>query len=183
MQNFKTLAAGLILSIFMISCNTDDPFTITPTSVGPLTKETQVSEIKTLFANDSIIDKNSTENRQSGSGIITIYEKGGNKLLSLIPATKADTSTIKTIQVFDPRYKTDKGISIKSTFKELQGTYKINKVESLLSTVIVFIDELNAYITIDKKELPGELQFGPGTKVEPAQIPNGAKIKYFMIGW
>ena len=183
MQHFKTLAAGLILSIFMISCNDDDPFTITPTSVGPLTQETQASEIKTLFANDSIIDKNSTENRQSDSGIISIYEKGGEKLLSLIPATKSDTATIKTIQIFDPRYKTDKGISIKSTFKDLQGAYKINKVESLLSTVIVFVDELNAYFTIDKKELPGELQFGPGTKVEPAQIPDDAKIKYFMIGW
>ncbi|WP_051907777.1 hypothetical protein [Flavimarina sp. Hel_I_48] len=183
MQHFKTLAASFMLSILLISCKGDDPFTITPTSVGPLTQKTQVSEVSTLFANDSIIDKNSTENRQNDSGIITIYEKGGEKLLSLITATKADTATIKTIQIFDSRYKTEKGISTLSTFKELQDAYTINKVESLLSTIIVFVDEINAYFTIDKKELSGELQFGPGTKVEPAQIPDKAKIKYFMLGW
>ncbi|HEA28972.1 MAG TPA: hypothetical protein ENH91_03085 [Leeuwenhoekiella sp.] len=183
MQHFKTLIASLILSLFIVSCTGDDPYKITATSVGPLTQKTQASEIKTLFNNDSITDKNSSANRQNDSGIIAIYEKGGDKLLSLIPATKADTAMIKTIQIFDPRYKTEKGISIKSTFKDLQGAYTIDKVESLLSTIIVFVNEINAYFTIDKKELSGELQFGPGTKVEPAQIPDNAKIKYFMIGW
>ena len=183
MQHFKNLLTLFILTIILVSCDHDDAYTITTTSVGPLTQETKVNEIKDVFAKDSIIDKNSNRNSISDSGIITVYEKGGNKLLNLIPATKADTATIKTIQIFDPRYKTKKGITTKSTFKDLQDAYTINKVESLLSTIIVFVDEINAYFTIDKKELPGELQFGPGTKVEPVQIPDDAKIKYFMIGW
>ncbi|MGB3775440.1 MAG: hypothetical protein WA951_09300 [Leeuwenhoekiella sp.] len=183
MYHLKSAAIAIILSLSILSCKKDDPYLITSSSVGPLTQETQVQEVEALFQKDSVVNSKMSDNRQGSSGIIDIYEKGGKKMLSLIPATKSDTATIKTIQIYDARFKTDKGISIKSTFKELQEAYKIDKVESLLSTIIVFADDLNAYYTIDKKELPGELQFGPGTKVEPVQIPDNAKIKYFMIGW
>jgi len=31
--------------------------------------------------------------------------------------------------------------------------------------------------------LPSELQFNVSAKIEAVQIPENAKIKYFMIGW
>ena len=46
-----------------------------------------------------------------------------------------------------------------------------------------FIDDLNIYISIDKKELPAELRYDTETKIQAAQIPDDAKFKYFMISW
>ena len=48
---------------------------------------------------------------------------------------------------------------------------------------MIFVDEINAFFTIDKKQLPGELRFDTSAKIEAIHIPDEATIKYFMIGW
>jgi len=55
----------------------------------------------------------------------------------------------------------------------------INKVETTLSSATLYIDELNATITIDKKEL-GINPFSVD-KVKLEQIPEMAKIKSMTI--
>ena len=70
-----------------------------------------------------------------------------------------------------------------STFKDITEAYEVSRVETLISSIVIFVDEINAYFTIDRDELPGELQFNMDAKVSTAEIPSDAKIKYFMIGW
>ena len=48
---------------------------------------------------------------------------------------------------------------------------------------MVFVNENNTFFTIDKKELPSELRFDMSKKIEVTNIPDSAKIKYFMVGW
>lgn len=178
----KRLIVTFFASLFLISCNNDDPFAITSTSVGPLTQESTVNELETLFKDQKVVSKTNPQGAKIGSDAIEIYEND-TQLLSLKPKTDEKTSTIKTIQIFDPRYKTEEGITLNSTFKDIKNAYKISKIETLLTSIVVFVDDINAYFTIDKKELPSELQFDMSAKVDEVHIPDGAKIKYFMIGW
>ena len=45
------------------------------------------------------------------------------------------------------------------------------------------VDEINAYFTIDKNELPEDLRYDMNKKIEAISIPPTAKIKDFFIQW
>jgi len=161
-----------------------DPFQISKQHIGLLTDSTQVKALETIYANDSIVTHVGGDEFIGAIDALEIYAKGGAHLLDLTPSEALDsTATIKTIKILDPRYKTDKGLNINSKFKDINDNYTISSIQNTLANVVVFVDEINAFITIDKKELPGELRFDTSAKIEAIHIPDEAQIKYFMIGW
>ena len=102
----------------------------------------------------------------------------------LSPNDESDPeSTITNIQIFDNRYKTAKGLNSESTFKVVKDNYIISDIETTISSVVVFLEDSEIYITIDKKELPEDLRYNSSLKIESSQIPDKAVFKYFMIGW
>ncbi|TYB79933.1 hypothetical protein ES674_06595 [Bizionia myxarmorum] len=149
-----------------------------------LTDSTQVSDLSMVFPNDSIVKLKNEEAFQSANYDIEVFDKSGKLLLILSPKKMLDsTSLISTIKIEDARFKTKKGISINSTFGDIQKNYKISSIHNTLKNAVIFVNEINAFFTIDKKELPASLQFDTDTEIEAIQIPETAKIKYFMIGW
>ena len=181
----KNLLAIAILCIFFTSCEKEqDPFLITATNIGKLTKDIKVSQLDSIYSQDSIVNNITGDEFINGGAEIDIYEKGGTYLLHLAPSEEFDsTSTIANIRVIDDRYKTEKGLTVKSTFKDIQEFYPISRIENTLSSAVIFIDEINAYVTIDEKQLPSKLQFDTSTKIEASQIPDNAVIKQFWVGW
>jgi len=181
----KSIFSLAIITLLFIGCKKEqDPFQISKQSIGLLTDSTQVKDLKAVFSNDSVVerllDNEFTFNRTD----IDIFDKAGNKLLTLTPKVVQDsTSTIETIKVLDSRFKTAKGLTSSSTFGDIKNNYKISSIQNTLKNVVVFVNEINAFITIDKEELPAELQFDMNAKIEAIQIPEKAKIKYLMIGW
>ncbi|MDD3723226.1 MAG: hypothetical protein PHW92_12235 [Lutibacter sp.] len=173
--------------VLFIQCSTkNNQFLIEKERVGSLTKATTIKDLNSIFEKDSIvailyadkeIDKKlfSVENDE-----YLIYSKEGKLLLEIVPTTLNDPSSgIKSIQIFDNNYKTAKGISLQSTLKDINKNYMVNKVETTLTSATLFIDELNATISIDKKELG--LNVFSREEVAINQIPDLAKIKYFTI--
>ncbi len=140
-------------------------------------------------ADDSIFARfhckiNSSPNALETQGEVEIYEKGGKQLLLLSPDNESDpNSTITNIQVFDSRYKTEKGLTAASTWKDVKANYTIDNIETTINAVVIFLKETDVYLTIDKKSLPEELRYDMDLKVEASQIPDDAPFKYFMIGW
>lgn len=171
--------------IVLYSCKTEvDPFLINTQNIGLLTDSTQVKDLKTIFANDSIVKFIGGDEFIGTVNDIEIFEKGGAHLLTLSAREALDsTSTISTITIKDERYKTPKGLSTLSTFKDIAEQYKISKITNTLNNVVVFVDEINAFFTIDKKELTTTIRYNQDAKVSEKDIPDQAKIKYFMIGW
>ncbi|MGB0880998.1 MAG: hypothetical protein ACPGTO_10565, partial [Polaribacter sp.] len=109
-----------------------------------------------------------------------IYDKEGKHLLTIIPKEQLDsTSTIKSVQIHDARFKTETGITLDSNFLDIKANSNIDKVESSFSSATLFIDELNTTIAIDKEEL-GLKSFST-QKVVLDQIPDLAKIKSFIV--
>lgn len=176
----------LVIAISIISCQKDEdnPFLITATQVGPIKKDLRINKLDSVFPNDSIITQTSGEQQLRSTDEIKIFKKGGKPLLVLEPLQEFDsTSTIGYIRILDPQYETKAGINTESTFKDIVENYNISRIENTLNAAVVFLDEINAYITIDKKELPSNLRYDTDSRIRASQIPDDAKIKYFMIHW
>lgn len=184
----KIVPLCLLVSL-AFACNQDkepDPFEIRKHHIGLLTDSTEVRDLKTIFANDSIVTAVSGDEYMGRiNDDIDIYDSQGKLLLTLTPSQSLDsTAVIKNIQVFDERYKTEKGISTISTFADIKSNYKISKINNLINSIVITVNEINASFTIDKKELPANLRYGDmDMTIDAVQIPDSAKVKYFMLNW
>jgi len=177
----KKIIPLFIILITFLQCTKEDNFTLAKNQLGKVTSLTQVNALTDAFSNDSLVSNLGEDNfANTEFDEYTVYGKGGKHLLTLIPKKQNDsTSTIESVQIFDERYKTVKGLNLTSTFKDIVDNYTVNKVESTFTTAVLFVDELNVTIAIDKKDL-GINDFGLD-KVRLDQIPDLAKIKYFTI--
>jgi len=86
-------------------------------------------------------------------------------------------------KIQDARFKTEMGIGLNSTFKEIKDKYQFGKILTSTNNVVVFIKNSDLYFTIDKAELPSSLRYASSVNIEAVQIPDKAKIKYMMLGW
>tara|TARA_R100001369_G_scaffold92586_2_gene138579 strand:+ start:2548 stop:3126 length:579 start_codon:yes stop_codon:yes gene_type:complete len=181
----KTLLLGVLTTILFASCDSNkDPFAISEGSIGNLDKTIQMRQVDSIFAEDSIVKLNPVKNAIGTQGEVEIYDTDGNKLLLLSPEDENDpNATVTNVQVFDSRYKTEKGLTSSSTFKDVKANYTISNIETTINAVVVFLKDSEIYLTIDKKELPENLRYNPNAKIEASQIPDDATFKYFMIGW
>ena len=181
----KTLLLAIMAGFLFAQCTDEkDPFVISNAVVGHITKDTKVMQLDSIFAQDSIVKLSPIENALGTQGEVEIYEKGGAKLLLLSPKDENDpNSKITNVQIFDERYKTDKGLTSSSTFKDVKANYTVKSVETTIRSVVVFLVDSPIYLTIDKLQLPENLRYDPSVKVEASQIPDTATFKYFMIGW
>jgi hypothetical protein len=186
MKNFL-LVLAICAVLVLSSCTQEkapDPFLIKKHHIGLLTDTTQVKDLESVFINDSVVRYIAGDEFAGSVNSIEIFEKGGKKLLDLSPEEALDsTSVISSVRIVDERYKTEKNISMLSTFKEIKEAYKISKIDNLINSVVVSVNEINASFTIDKKELPASLRFDMDMTIDPIQIPENAKIKFFILHW
>ncbi len=184
---FQVKKALLMLSFITVftACDTKiDKFLISHHNIGELTDSTQVKDLERIYSNDSVVKSIAGDEFLGRVNDIEIFEKGGKRLLVLTPTEALDsTSTIRTVKIIDDRYKTLKGLSINSTFKDIRTNYNISSIQNTLRNIVLFTSDSNFFFTINKNELPSELRFDISKKIEAVQIPDDSKIKYFMIGW
>lgn len=181
----KYIFSLLVSALFFTGCNKQqDPYAVGKNTIGLLTDSTQVKNLKIAFPNDSIVNYKGDETFKIPMNKIEIYDKKGSMLLTLTPNKIGDsTATITHIQISDPRYKTDKGISTLSRFKDIQNAYKISKIDNLINLIVLSVNDIDAQFAIDKKELPANLRYDMNMKIEASQIPDNARVKYFFINW
>ena len=181
----KKIIAIVSVTLLFIECKEEiNPFLISNDSVGALTIGMTIKEIDSIFAQDSIVKLYAQNEELPTQGEVEIYDKNGTKLLSISPVTNNDPDAlISNFQFFDPRYKTDKGLNLSSTFKDIKANYKILNIETTISTVVIFLEDNDLFINIDKNELPENFRYNPNLVIDVTNIPDEAKIKYFMLSW
>ncbi|MDC1259377.1 hypothetical protein N8091_01440 [Flavobacteriaceae bacterium] len=183
MRNY--LFIGLLLGL-LVACETKtDSFAITKNSIGLLTDSTKVNALKVVFINDSISKYIGGDEFTGSTNTISIFEKGtGKLLLELDPNYALDSeSTIRTVRIMDERFKNKDGLNRLSTFGDLNSKYTISSIQNTLRSLIISVDEINAYFTLNKTELPEEMRYNMNQKIEAISIPETAKIKDFYIQW
>lgn len=181
----NNILLALIAIFTFSSCEKEiDPFLISKQNIGLLNDSTQVKDLKSIYINDSLRKFVSGDEFTGNINDIEIYDKEGAPLLVLSPAQSLDsTSTVRTIRVIDPRYATASGLNVNSSFKDIKDHYSISSIQNTLRNVIVSVNEINAYFTIDKNELPANMRYDMNLKIEAIQIPETAKIKHFYLYW
>lgn len=181
----KKIIAIVSVTLLFIECKEEiNPFLISNDSVGVLTRGMTIKEIDSIFAQDSIVKLYAQNEELPTQGEVEIYDKNGTKLVSISPVTNNDPDAlISNFQFFDPRYKTDKGLNLSSTFKDIKANYKILNIETTISTVVIFLEDNDLFINIDKNELPENFRYNPNLVIDITNIPDEAKIKYFMLSW
>jgi hypothetical protein len=181
----KKIIALVSMTLLFIQCKEEiNPFLISNDSVGTLTRGMTIKEIDSTFAKDSIVKLYAQNKELPTQGEVEIYEKNGTKLVSISPVNNNDPDAlISNFQFFDPRYKTDKGLNLSSTFKDIKANYKISNIETTISTVVIFLENNDLFINIDKNELPENFRYNPNLVIDVTNIPDEAKIKYFMLSW
>jgi hypothetical protein len=176
------LYAVVLLSLLFIQCNTNNDYLISKDKVGKLEKSASLDQLETLFATDSIVRDTAFTRIGARVNKINIYEKGGAHLMTLTPSIDS-VPKVEIIRIYDPRFVTDKGVGLNSTFKDIREKHNIRKIVTALNNVVIFLKDSDAYFTIAKTELPSSLQYSSSTNIEAVQIPDAAKIKYIMVGW
>ena len=167
----------VVLSFIFIQCGKDQEILIAKNQVGKLNNKTQIEELDVLFKNDSIVKlpRDMDVIRE-----YKIYETGGDHVLTIRPNFEADSvKLIESVQIFSDRFITERGVTTASIYSDILDTYSINKIEPTFSTAILFIDELNATIALDKKDL--RIDEFDMRKISQDQIPDNASIKYITV--
>ncbi|CAM1333520.1 hypothetical protein [Tenacibaculum aestuariivivum] len=172
-----------LISVIFIQCG-NSKYDVSKGKIGELTTKTTINEVTKIFKNDSIV-KILSEGAKGNNFFqeddkYLIFEKGGKHLLTIVPKEQLDSlSTIRSVEIFDERFKTVTGLNINSLFQEINANNTISKVESSFLSATLFIDDLNATVSIDKEDL-GLKDFST-QKVSIEQIPDLAKIKSLTI--
>ena len=165
MKNFLLVS---IIIVCLASCaKKEDPFLIQKDQIGKLYKDITVQQLDSVFANDSLVKRiGEGDFVQASDDSYLVYEKGGKQLLTLTPRQQHDENEkIKNIQIHDPRYKTENGVTLKSTFKDIRENYKIKNIHNTFRNLVITVNG-DEYFTIDKKQLPEDLRYDINLNIE-----------------
>ncbi|MEN8789009.1 MAG: hypothetical protein ABF295_05795, partial [Flavobacteriaceae bacterium] len=157
----------MISGLFVLSCSGDDNtyFLIGTDQVGLLNRQTTMAEIQAIYNRDSLVSDTMQLSFGEGGKKLKIFEKGGKHLLTLT-ATSDSIARVGHILVADPRFKTEKGIGLQSTFIDIEKNYPIEKIITSMNNIVVLLEDSDIYFTIDKKELPAHLRYTKNRAIE-----------------
>ncbi len=183
----KKVFVILVAVVLIASCDNsqeENPYEWSKDNVGSITRETMVYQLDSLFVNDSIVNPMQGDEFGNGPGSIEIYEKNGKHLFSITPKEALDsTSTIDYIMIRDNRYTTAEGISLNSTFKEIDQAYKVTSVDNIIDDAMVRVDNQNFYFTISKETFPAEVRYDMDKAIEKTMVPDEVKPETIFVSW
>ncbi len=176
----------LFLSILLTSCNNNSEFLIEKNRVGPLTNETEIQDLAAIFSSDSLVAHLSEGAIGYGGAMMEsedeylVYSKDGEHLITVVAENPLDsTSLIDRVEIISEAYQTNSNVGIGSTFDQVNLNVQIDRVEKGLTSAILYVDELNATLVIDQKEL-GMNSLRPG-KMLLERIPGDSKFRSFTV--
>lgn len=177
----------LCLAVIMVtlSCQKkelkdNEQFKIGRDFVGLINDSTQVKDLKFIFQNDSIVYNKEDDSFIGGINAYNIFEKNSNLLLRIFPNEALDsTSTIDFILIKDSRFKTEKGISILSTFNDIKNAYNISEFRNTLNSIELLINEIDATFVVNKNELLTTFDYG--VEIDSTQLPKSLKFSSLQI--
>lgn len=178
----RQLIVLILLSLFA-SCSSDNAFLIDKNKVGVLTDKTLITEVESLFENYTLEGLNPDPSSKYISADVEVFNEAGELVMVIEPTTRDDDAKIKSVKIFDNQYKTKNGLNANSSFEAIEKNYTISSIQTTISEVIVSIEEIDAFVTIKKTELPSELQFDMEKTIKATQIPSDAKIKGFWVNF
>lgn len=170
-----------ILSLILNACS-DNSLLISDKTVGPLSQTTSLHELQKLFQTDSLAGRRTTGDSLIGE--VEIYDPQGKMRMIVFPQDETNPkSRLSYLRLIDPKFTTKDGLGASSTFGDFKNRHQVSGIDNAINAVVVSFKDSPWYITIDKMELPENIRYDYASKIELAQIPEEAKIKYFFYTW
>jgi hypothetical protein len=184
MKYLKLLIALLVIC----SCSKDNYTLIDKNQIGVLTNTTKIKDVEKILVEDSIVISKARNTYGEVIALaereIEVYDTSGLQALLIKPTAENDTlSLIKSIRVLSNKYKTKDEIGLGSTFAALKKHHKIGDIRSSLKSIIITLDDLNAFVSFDKEVLSGDIRFDMDAEIKSTMIPEDAKINRFWLNF
>ncbi len=179
----KIIFILLIIAAFTACQSNNGRFVIKNKQVGNLTDSTTVAQMKQLYQNDSIVKKSHQQTAFAPYDEYTIYDKSNKEILLVVTPVKIndEQSIIKQVEIKSPRFKTEKGVNLNSKFVDFKKHHKIGHIDETFKHIVIFIDDLNATIDMNKDVLPLNARNDRTIKIDETLIPDNAKINHFVV--
>ena len=167
---------GFLLALLLVQCAGENTI-IGKKQLGEITHSTSIEELDRIFKNDSV------EKLPEGEDLVReykVFDASGSPALIFVTRVENDSlKALEHVKIYSPEYATEKGISTASTFKDVTAQYSIDEIEPSFSSAILFIDEINATISLDKKDL--KIDEFDMREIRQDQIPDLASIMYITL--
>lgn len=162
-----------------------DSFLITPTHVGLFNKGMTIQEAMSLFPKQQVVQKRGYGEFEDDIYYdYQFYDPQNNHLLTLTPTMSMDMKQkINRVLIIDSRFRTNKKISLKSTYADLKKQYEVINYSPDMDHIVLTVDELNAWLSISKDYLEKGWWNEKEKKINPDKIPADAKFDSFVIWW
>lgn len=167
----------ILLSIIFVQCGQDKDTMILKNQLGAISRSTSLEELDIIFKNDSIqtfpIKTDITREYR-------VYGSDGKVALVFLTLVKNDSvKGLELVKIYSDLYATEMGVSTKSTYKDVADNYSIDKIETSFNAAILFVNELNITVLIDKNDL--NLDEFDMREIRADQIPDNASINYISL--
>lgn len=173
----KKFVGLILLSILFVQCGQDKDTMILKNQLGDITKDTSLEDLDKIFKNDSI------EKYPVKSDIkreYRVFGEDGKPALVFLTLVENDTvKGLERVKIYSDKYMTEKGISTKSVYKDVADNYSIDEIETSFTAAILFVNELNATVLLNKSDL--NLDEFDMREIRADQIPDKAKINYISL--
>jgi hypothetical protein len=172
---FRTIL-GLAVIFLLVQC-AEESTVIKKKQLGDISNITTIEELDKIFKNDSV------QKLPEGEELVReykVFDAMGTP--SLVFVTRVENDSLKALEhvkIYSPEYTTEKGISTASNFEEIRGQYSIDDIEPSFSSAILFINEINATISLDKKDL--NIDEFDMRDISEDQIPDQSSILYITL--
>lgn len=172
---YKTVLFVLAILLF-VQCAKENNL-IQKGALGDINHKTTIEELDQIFKNDSV------EKFLGGGDLIReyrVFDTDGEIKLIVMPRIENDSiKSLELIKIYSSLFETEKGISTASAFKQVADLYSIDKIEPSFSSAILFINEINATISLNKKDL--NIDEFDMRDIRKDQIPDMASILYITL--
>ncbi len=167
---------GLVVIFLLFQCTEEDTV-IKKKQLGKISNGTTIEELDRMFKNDSV------QKLPEGESLVreyTVFDVSGAPALVFVTRVENDSlKALEHVKIYSPAYTTEKGISTASSFEDIRGQYSIDDIEPSFSSAILFIDELNATISLNKKDL--NIDEFDMRDIREDQIPDQASVLYMTL--
>lgn len=177
---FALLWSGL-LGLAITSCRKNDPFLVEKYHAGPVDSTTTLNRLPALFPSDSIGQPHSVKGLHPQTAV-SIYKTGSREPVMEIYFTgTGDSLKLHAVEISDDSYHTARGLRVTSPFKEWRRKYRIDRVETSLRHVVVFVPELRATLVFPYDALAQTAQYRVPENPGPEIIKPGARPESIVL--
>ena len=196
MKNYLIL---LCLILTMISCgkkssipelmgipdDSQNPYTISSTHVGSITRGTNIHKLYSIFPAKQIkLIKNKGGFFNQEFDDYNVYDNNGKLLFIATPEVAGDTSSfINRIIIRDTSFKTPEGIGLNSNLGQIRDAYhNINYLPSS-GEIVVSVPKVSTSFLINKATLDDSWWDNNTNQIIEKNIPDSAQIDGIVVFW